>query len=501
MKKMICFLIAACLTASLTACGTNQTGSNNAADPSGAGNAAQSQAGEWSRAGLFADENNRMLSVSYLEDVDKPGWYAGFSNGEDPNEDSYGGTLAEEGNTLHGVLKSNGSKGALTVTISEEGEDGLVLAVEGGETFHFTLLDITEPFATLDVNTEGIGTFTCVEAGKETGEVDGGEVGDDFGKETGEEGSNDAGKETGEDAGEELGAEEDLSSVRFGLDAPKTYVLTAKAGDGWYFDRWMLNGAEHSNEAQITVEVTENTELIAVFEFAGGEDGQNPVMNVIGEYASDRAKARVECEGDEDARITIEWGGSDAGLARWVMSGRLDTDTMTVEYDNCVKTIVTYGEDGKIAGETTEYENGTGSIVFGEDNTFTWKSGQPDEEEMFFEWSYDPVEVELGSSEIYSPEDLDKAAEAVRTGFADFEGCMLHRIRYAGDESCTEENLKWLNELNPDGKYTQVAEFLTDFYSPVESGAWEADTEYTDYQWWLARTDGGDWEVVSRGYN
>ena len=43
--------------------------------------------------------------------------------------------------------------------------------------------------------------------------------------------------------------------------------------------------------------------------------------------------------------------------------------------------------------------------------------------------------------------------------------------------------------------------FLTDFYSAAAHDAWEADTEYNDYQWWLARTDGGDWEVVSRGYN
>ena len=489
MKKMICFLLSACLAASLAACGTNQAESNNAAAPSGtgnavqsgAGNAAQSEAGEWTRTGYYADENDRMLSVTYMDDIDEPGWYAGFWNGEDMIDDSYDGTLTVEGNTLRGVLESSGSKGTLTVTISEEGEDGLMLDVEGGETYHFTLFDRTEPFAFLYVNTDGAGTFTCVEAGNEGSD------------ETGKEGSNEDGTESG--------AEETLSSVRFELTSPKTYVITAKAEDGWYFDRWMLNGAEYSNEAQITVEVRENTELLAVFEFAGGEDGQNPVMNVIGEYASGRAKAVVECEGDEDARITIEWGGSADKLAKWVMSGRLDTETMTVEYDNCVKTIATYGEDGKTVSESTEYENGTGSIVFGENNTFNWKSDRPDEDEMLFEWSYDPVEIILGSSGIYSPEELDKAAAAVRTGFEEFEGCTLHRIRYAGDENCTEENLKWLNELNPDGHYTQIAEFLTDFYSPVENGAWEADTEYTDYQWWLARSEGGDWEVVSRGYN
>ena len=48
----------------------------------------------------------------------------------------------------------------------------------------------------------------------------------------------------------------------------------------------------------------------------------------------------------------------------------------------------------------------------------------------------------------------------------------------------------------------QVAEFLTDFHSPVEDGpyAWEQDSEYRDYQWWLARKRDGGWEVVSWGY-
>jgi hypothetical protein len=40
-----------------------------------------------------------------------------------------------------------------------------------------------------------------------------------------------------------------------------------------------------------------------------------------------------------------------------------------------------------------------------------------------------------------------------------------------------------------------------DFHSPKEQvGVWEADREYTDYGWWLARGDGSGWEVVTQGY-
>ena len=117
-------------------------------------------------------------------------------------------------------------------------------------------------------------------------------------------------------------------------------------------------------------------------------------------------------------------------------------------------------------------------------------------------WGFEPsVAIDFGDSELYTQAELEDAVEKIKTEFAAWEDCELHSIRYAGDESCTEENLKWMNELNADGNYTQVAEFLMDFHSPVEQiGAWEPDTEYTDYQWWLARSSDGGWNIVTFGY-
>ena len=126
--------------------------------------------------------------------------------------------------------------------------------------------------------------------------------------------------------------------------------------------------------------------------------------------------------------------------------------------------------------------------------------------ETWKDWGFEPTEksavkVELGDSALYTHEELAEAVSAVETKFAEFEGCELHSIRYAGDESCTEENLKWMNELKPEGRFTQVAEFLMDFHSPMEQvGAWNADTEYTDYQWWLARSADGAWEILTWGF-
>ena len=40
-----------------------------------------------------------------------------------------------------------------------------------------------------------------------------------------------------------------------------------------------------------------------------------------------------------------------------------------------------------------------------------------------------------------------------------------------------------------------------DFHTPKEnSGAFDADKDMKDYQWWLAQDSEGSWQVVSFGY-
>ena len=113
----------------------------------------------------------------------------------------------------------------------------------------------------------------------------------------------------------------------------------------------------------------------------------------------------------------------------------------------------------------------------------------------------DTLTIDYGTSDLYTIEDRTEAAIQIKCKFASFEGCDLHSLRYAGDECSTEENLRWMNELDPDNNYTQVIEFLSDFHSPKEQvGAWEPDKEYTDYQWWLARTEDGGWQLLTWGY-
>ena len=111
------------------------------------------------------------------------------------------------------------------------------------------------------------------------------------------------------------------------------------------------------------------------------------------------------------------------------------------------------------------------------------------------------VKVDYGRSAVYTEDDLKEAAVQVKCKFASFEGCELKDLRYAGDICTTADNLKRMNELDPGNDYVQVVEFLSEFHTPRSgSSAFEPDTDYIDYQWWLARTEDGGWQLLTWGY-
>lgn len=311
---------------------------------------------EWSRTGYYQDENANFLSVTKSEE-ETEGWLVGCFIGEN----AYSAVIRQEGDVLKGSLNEDLNDGAqpITVTVTEEGEKDLLLEIEGAETYHFTPMAINENTVTINISTEGAGFFNALTDG------------DTY--------------ETNEDY--------DTSYAVLNLDKPAEYILSAKAEEGWSFEKWTKNGEDFSTDEEITVEFTENADFAAVF-FFSTDDGQNPMMNFIGSYVCDRARALVECEGMEDARITIEWADSVSSLGRWVMSGRFDAETLTMEYDSCVRSFVEYKENGEIANETVEYENGTGKIVFTEDLTFTWHSDNDEFDDLKFEWLDQPEEQE-----------------------------------------------------------------------------------------------------------
>ena len=110
--------------------------------------------------------------------------------------------------------------------------------------------------------------------------------------------------------------------------------------------------------------------------------------------------------------------------------------------------------------------------------------------------------IDYGTSALYSEDDLKAAAVQVECRFASLDGCELRSLKYAGDGAAAAEKLSQINEDNPGKNFTKVAEFLMDFHTPENPGdtGLEADRDYTDYPWWLARTDKDGWEIISFGY-
>ena len=321
--------------------------------------AASEVTAEWTRDGYYADENENMLSVTWMDDIDEPGWYVGVMIGDIMT----GWTLPQEGNTLHGDLNAGDeSADPLIVTVSEEGEDGLLLTFEDGESYHFTPYDMPDATIFVSVNTEGQGMI---------------------------------GYEEGETV-PELDPEWPYQSAQINLAEPETYTFAAAPEAGNVFVKWTKDGEDLSTEPVVTVLLDGSAEFIAVFE--EDPNWQDPVMNYVGEYQCDRAHAVVESLGNEDVLITIEWGNSAWELARWDIFGRLDTETMTIEYSGVTKSLVTHDDNGEIVSQEPEYEDGTGTITFNDDGTFTWHEDQSEYgTDMVFEWTpADPSEGAAG---------------------------------------------------------------------------------------------------------
>ena len=125
------------------------------------------------------------------------------------------------------------------------------------------------------------------------------------------------------------------------------------------------------------------------------EDFQNPTMNFVGPYVADSAEMEVSASGKSDAEFKVSWGEEDSAVSVWTMSGELDADTFTVEYENCEKKNYEYNEDGSVASETAVYDDGTGRIIFNpQDGTLVWE----DEKEhvadaLIFEYNYSVSEA------------------------------------------------------------------------------------------------------------
>ena len=225
MKKTLALIMALIMCLSLAACGGAGSGS-------GSGESAE----EWTRQGYFENEEGDMLYILPGDpEVGQDGWIVGlmFASGE-----MHGDVIRQEGSSLHGNLTNKYLEGEpdYIVTVSEEGEDGIFLEVEGGESYHFTPMEMPEILYTMTINTEGLGEIAYAEEGVMDLRFD-----DEF----------------------------PSQSAYVNMEKAGSYTIGARENEeGWKFVKWTKNGEDFSEEPIVEVYVDEDSDFVAVFEYA-----------------------------------------------------------------------------------------------------------------------------------------------------------------------------------------------------------------------------------------
>ena len=110
-------------------------------------------------------------------------------------------------------------------------------------------------------------------------------------------------------------------------------------------------------------------------------------------------------------------------------------------------------------------------------------------------------------SQIYTDEDIAAAEAVVKQEFATWDGVENLQLTYMGDACDSVENISWMNDLKEGQKlsgarFTQCIAFVSTFHAKSDAapGTWNADSDYDGYSWYLARSDGGEWQLMTWGY-
>ena len=132
MKKLLAIMLSLIMLFTLAACGAG------AKDPEPAPAPDPESDFQWTLEGFWEDGNDNYLSIMHSDEENLPEWYVNLSLGDD----MYGSFLDQEGEALHGDIgyMADVKVDEFIVTITEEGEDGLLLETEAGDTYHFTLI-------------------------------------------------------------------------------------------------------------------------------------------------------------------------------------------------------------------------------------------------------------------------------------------------------------------------------------------------------------------------
>ncbi|AMJ41429.1 Copper amine oxidase N-terminal domain-containing protein [[Clostridium] propionicum DSM 1682] len=107
------------------------------------------------------------------------------------------------------------------------------------------------------------------------------------------------------------------------------------------------------------------------------------------------------------------------------------------------------------------------------------------------------VEIKSVKSNIFSENDIESAINTVIAYFkAEFSGCTLTEIVYAGDDK--QEFAYLASQYNADEVIVLVSSFDVD--SSGGDGSLTPNSTYSDWKWILVRDRGGQWKHFDHGY-
>lgn len=109
------------------------------------------------------------------------------------------------------------------------------------------------------------------------------------------------------------------------------------------------------------------------------------------------------------------------------------------------------------------------------------------------------VDSPMVGSDIYTQEEIYLAIECTKEYFFhNFEGCILNRLSYAGDEVTMDE----INSL-VEGALTPNEALIilyADFYVESSDSGFSENTNYEDMKFYVWRNSDGSWQVDGYGY-
>jgi len=101
-------------------------------------------------------------------------------------------------------------------------------------------------------------------------------------------------------------------------------------------------------------------------------------------------------------------------------------------------------------------------------------------------------------SNTYSQDDIRDAIDVIKKEFeAEWSGCTLTEIYYAGDEK-SKDHQDWATRNDADEVIVLLSSFDVD--SSGGDGSLNTNSTYDNWMWILVRTNDGAWKHVDHGY-